>query len=323
MNRALLKKCVVEARLLWAALALLLFAFCWVRVYIVSRLRMSQFAAIVEQLWDQFKDFSPVPLEELLSYTGRIAIGYNEPVVVVGISLFAIARGSDAVSGELGRGTLELLLAQPVSRLQVLGHQAAVTVVGILLLAACTWGGTTAGIHTCSVTEEVPPPRLRIPGLGVEIPLSFRRQETVQVPMRERTDPRYFLPGAVNLACLGIALAGLSTLASAVDRYRWRTIGVVVGTYVVMLVLKLVGQAIHELAWLKVLSIFTAYEPQMFISLAARQPQAAWRLVQYDPQGQWAGLGPLGYDLVLLGLGAAGYLAAAFGFCRRDLPAPL
>lgn len=323
MNRALLKKCVTESRLLWAALAALLFAFCWVRVYIVSRLRMSQFAAIVEQLWEQFKDFSPVPLEELLSYTGRIAIGYNEPVVVVGVSLFAIARGSDAVSGELGRGTMELLLAQPVSRLQVLGHQAAVTVMGILLLAACTWMGTTAGIYTCSVTEEVPPPSLRIPGLGVTIPLSFRRGETVQVPMQERTDPRYFLPGAVNLACLGIALAGLSTLASAVDRYRWRTIGVVVGTYVVMLVLKLVGQAIHELPWLKMLSIFTAYEPQKFISVAARHPQAAWWIGQYDAAGQWVGLGPLGYDLVLLALGAIGYLGAAYGFCRRDLPAPL
>jgi hypothetical protein len=90
-----------------------------------------------------------------------------------------------------------------------------------------------------------------------------------------------------------------------------------------MLVFKLVGQAIHELAWLKALSIFTAYEPQKFISLAVRQPHAAWWLTQYDPQGQWAGLGPLGCDLLLLALGAAGYLGAAYGFCRRDLPAPL
>jgi ABC-2 type transport system permease protein len=114
----------LEARLLLAALAALMFAFCWVRVFIVSRLQTSQFAAIVEQVWDQFKSFSPVPLDQLLSYTGRIAIGYNEPVVVFGISIFAIARGSDAVSGELNRGTLEMLLAQPVSRLQVLYTQA-------------------------------------------------------------------------------------------------------------------------------------------------------------------------------------------------------
>src|SRR3954464_4019123 len=110
---ALLKKCLAEARLLFAAVGVLLFAVCWLRVFIVSRLQTSQFAAIVEQLWDQFKDFWPVPLDQLLSYTGRIAGGFNEPVIVFGVSLFAIARGSDVVSGELGRGTLEMLLAQP------------------------------------------------------------------------------------------------------------------------------------------------------------------------------------------------------------------
>ena len=107
MNWTLLKKSLNEARLLFGGLGLLLFVFCWLRVFIVSRLQTSQFAAIVEQLWDQFKDFWPVSLEQLLSYTGRIAVGYNEPIIVFGVSLFAIARGSDVVSGELGRGTLE------------------------------------------------------------------------------------------------------------------------------------------------------------------------------------------------------------------------
>src|SRR5205085_11716340 len=114
MNVVLFKKCITETRLLFAGLGLLLFVFCWLRVFIVSRLQTSQFAAIVEQLWDQLKDFWPVPLDQLLTYTGRIAVGYNEPVVVFGASIFAIARGSDVVSGELSRGTMEMLLAQPV-----------------------------------------------------------------------------------------------------------------------------------------------------------------------------------------------------------------
>ena len=54
--------------------------------------------------------------------------------------MFAIARGSDVVSGELGRGTLEMLLAQPVSRLQVLYTQAAVTLVCLLLLCGADHG---------------------------------------------------------------------------------------------------------------------------------------------------------------------------------------
>ena len=49
--------------------------------------------------------------------------------------------------------------------------------------------------------------------------------------------------------CLGVTLAGFSTLMSSFDRYRWRTIGVVVTVYVLMLILKILGQAIVEIGW--------------------------------------------------------------------------
>jgi ABC-2 type transport system permease protein len=323
MNRALFKKCLVEARLLFAASAALLFAFCWVRVFIVSRLQTTQFAAIVEQVWENFKDFSPVSLAQLLSYSGRIAITYDEPIVVFGISIFAIARGSDAVSGELGRGSMEMLLAQPVSRLQVLYTQASVTIASLLLLCCLTLAGTTVGIHTTTVSEDAPPPTLTVPVLGIEIPLSFAKPEKVRVPMREKVRPLDFLPGAVNLFCLGCALAGFSTLVSSFDRYRWRTIGIIVSLYVVHLVLKILGLAIEDVRWMQSLSLFTAYEPQKFISIAVNQPAQTWSLAMYDSQQRFIELGPLGYNLILLGVAAASYISAGIVFHKRDLPAPL
>jgi len=319
----LLKKSMREARLLLGGLGVLLFAFCWVRVFIVSRLQTSQFAAIVEQLWDQFKDLWPVSLEQLLSYTGRIAVGYNEPIVVFGVSIFAIARGSDVVSGELGRGTLEMLLAQPVSRLQVLYTQAAVTVAGIAGLCVLTLAGTTAGIYTIKVKEDLPPPSIGIPGLGLRIPLSVSKPEKIKVPMSEKTRPGYFVPGAVNLFCLGLMVAGFSTLISALDRYRWRTIGIVVGVYVVSILIKLLGQAISEVAWLQWFSVFTAFEPQKFISIAMHDPGNGWALVMRDAAGQFKELGPLGYNLILSLVGLICYVLAGVVFQRRDLPAPL
>ena len=75
MNAALLKKCLLEVRLLFAACVVLLFAFCFVRVFIVASLELTDFAAIVERLWDKWGKFSPVPLSHLLSYPGRIAPG--------------------------------------------------------------------------------------------------------------------------------------------------------------------------------------------------------------------------------------------------------
>jgi ABC-2 type transport system permease protein len=321
MNRVLLRKCILEARLLFAALLAMLFAFCWVRVFIVSRLQMSQFATIVEQVWDQFKDFSPVPLDQLISYTGRIGFGYNEPIVVFGLSIFAIARGSDAVSGELNRGTMELLLAQPVSRMQVLYTQALVTVSCLFVLSVATWCGTAAGVYTTRVTENVPPRKLSI--LGLKIPLSLGESMKVEVPMRERTELKYFVPGSANLFCLGVALAGFSTLVSACDRYRWRTIGIVVAVYVVHLVVKIVGQTVDSLAWMQALSLFTAYEPQKFIGIAVHDPESTWALTMRDASGAFLELGPLGYNLVLLVVGGLSYLAAGVVFHKRDLPAPL
>jgi ABC-2 type transport system permease protein len=323
LNIPLLRKSLAEARLLLGGLGGLLFAVCWLRVFIVSRLQTGQFAAIIEQVWEQLRDFWPVPLDQLLTYTGRIAVGYNEPIIVFGVSLFAIARGSDVVSGELSRGTLEMLLAQPVSRLQVLVSQSLITVAGLGLLCFLTWGGTAAGIYTTRVQEDLPPPSIGIPGIGIRIPLSFRKPEKVLVPMREKTRPGYFVAGAFNLFCLGIALAGFSAFVSACDRYRWRTIGVVVSVYVVSLVLKLLGQAIREVAWLQRLSLFTAYEPQKFVSIAVHDPRHGWALALFDSQGRFLEPGPLGYNLILLAIGGLCYVFAAIAFTRRDLPAPL
>ena len=323
MNRAVLKKCLFEARLLLLACAATLFSFCWLRVWIVSRLEMSSFASIIEKLWDKWKDFSPVPLSQLLSYSGRIAVGYDEPIVVFSVAIFAIARGSDAVSGELGRGTMEMLLAQPISRLQVLYSQALVTVVALLLLSLAAWGGTYAGIQTNYVTEEAPAPSLRIPGLGIEIPLSFKPGKSITVPMRERVSAMDLLPGAVNLFCFGVCWAGLATLVSACDRYRWRTIGIVSSFFVLQMIMKIAGLAVDWLRPLLSLSIFTAYEPQKFVSIAVNMPEQTWALLLRDSDGRVIDTGPLGYNLILLGIGLAAYLLAGAIFHKRDLPAPL
>ncbi len=321
LNAALVKKCLLEVRLLFVACFVLLLAFCFVRVFIVASLELTDFAAIVERLWDKWGKFSAVPLSHLLSYPGRIALAFDEPIVVFTVSIFAIARGSDAVSGELNRGTLELLLAQPVSRLQVLVSQAAVTIGCLALLSLATWCGTWAGIQATTVKESLPPPKVKVPFLPA-IPLPVQSAEKIEVPMREKVDPLVFWPGAANLFCLGLAVAGVSTLASACDRYRWRTIGIVSGLYIVSMVLKILGMAFEHFAWLKSLSLFTAYEPQRFISIAVRSPEDTWAFTRLAADG-FVELGPMSYNGILLAVAAAGYIGAAIVFHRRDLPAPL
>ena len=78
------------------------------------------------------KKLMPVPIEVLASERGRLAFAYDHPLVALTMTVWAFARGSDAVSGELNRGTLEMVLAQPVRRTTVLLTHAAVTVAGAL-----------------------------------------------------------------------------------------------------------------------------------------------------------------------------------------------
>ena len=68
-NRALIRKCVNEARLLLLSSTVVMLAFCWVRVWIVSLLPTDRFKTIVEQ-FREFERFVPVPFEQLVHLSG-------------------------------------------------------------------------------------------------------------------------------------------------------------------------------------------------------------------------------------------------------------
>ena len=318
----LIRKCLREARLLLLFSALAMFGFCWVRVWIISLMPTDRFRTIIEQ-FREFERFSPVPFEQLFTYPGRIALTYDELIVVMCVVIWSIARGSDCVAGELGRGTMELLIAQPVGRLRVLLTQALVTIGGVAVLALSSWLGLLVGIHTTHVDEPASGAAITFPMFGINPADQLLTGETRPVPMSTKVSARDMWPATANLFAFGFFLAGFSTLVSSPDRYRWRTIGIVAAVYVIQLIIKIIGLASDQFSWLLKFTFFTAYEPEKFVSVAVNTPAQAWRLILTDGQGAWSGLGPLGYDLLLIGMGLGAYLGAAVIFCRRDLPAPV
>lgn len=322
MNRALWSKSIHDGRWLWLSCALMLYAFGWVYVWITSQVDMSQFQAILDSLPDAWKRLSPVPIEQVASYGARIAFTYEEPTIYLAIALWSVARSSDCVSGEIGRGTMEMLLAQPTSRLQVILIPTIVTVVGAALLALVAWSGTLTGIATLSV-DVSSPQSVTVPILEWEIALPGTAAEPERVPMRQLVNARAFAPAAVNLFALGFCLAGMGTFFSSWDRYRWRTIGIVVALIVVQMMIEVVALAVEPWSWLKWFTFLSAYEPVRIIIQSLGDANYAWSWLQYDDHGRWASLGPLGYDAVLLGLGTLGFVAGGIIFSRRDFPAPL
>ncbi len=278
MNRTLWTKAIIEARLLFAASFLLVFSFMWIFVWITSLVKLGPLYDFLQALPSEISGVLGAPIDEVATVAGRIGLGYVDPVIVFTSAVWGISRGSDVVSGEISRGSMEMLLALPVRRLSVLLTHATVTIVGAALLATAAWLGTSAGVLTVDLGETV--------------------------------SPMAFLPAATNLFSVTFFIAGVATMASAMDSYRWRTIGVVGGFYVLGLILKVMSRTTDQLGFLRYFTFLGAYEPQRLITHTLHDTNDAW-------------MAALGYNSILLALGTAAYVVAAVVFSRRDIPAPI
>jgi ABC-2 type transport system permease protein len=320
IDHVLVRSYIKQAALLFVSLGAALFAFAWVRVWVVSLLDMGQFKTILEQ-FREFEKFAPISFDALFTYQGRVGMTFDEPIVILCTVIWCISRGSDVVSGELGRGTMEMLLSQPISRAKLLWSHATVAIGGLALLCMMVWLGIAVGINATTVDETVAPPSVQVPLLGWEIPLQFSEPETESFPLSERVDARVFAAATFSLFAFGFFLLGLSTLLSSMDRYRWRTVGFVTAIYVVQLVMFGLGKAAKSLEWLKGMSFFNCYRPQKLSTLVTDGGfSAPWSLGEAMPESLFP---PLVYPMILIVMGVVCYALAVRCFCKRDLPAPL
>jgi len=211
-------------------------------------------ATLLKAMLKDFEKLSGVPFQDVATRSGLLALGYVDPVVLFAFVIWGIGRGSDTISGPLGRGTLEMIAAQPVRRVAILVPQFVVMSVGCFLLAAACWIGTCVGIAI--------------------------------VPLEETVDPLSFLPAAANLFGLGFFLAGTTTLISSVDNHRARTIGIAGGFFIVQLIIKIVARMAEGWEWLLGCTFLGAFEPQVLV----RDSQTAWAVLAYY-NGILVGLG--------------------------------
>jgi ABC-2 type transport system permease protein len=346
MFRILIKKYINESILLWTACSLVLLLFPWVRIWTVSQFELSGFAPILKQ-FRAFEKFSPVPLEQFLTYHGIIGFTFDEPVLILCVLVWSIARGSDLVSGELGRGTMEMMLSQPISRGKIVSAHALVTITGLMLLCGFVYLGISLGIQTNTtlVRESV---GIRIPWLNMDLTNPLATATPRQVPLTELVSPSLYIVPTLNLFGLGFLMLGLSVAVSAFDSYRWRTIGIVIGTYVLQLLLFVLSKSTPKLGSLKPFSFLAAYQPDWIVQTVHRDPSAAWawtvagngvtngsageRRLSEDgsvavssPANEiWSfdRVGPLSYVSILIALGLIFYVAGYLRFRGRDLPAP-
>jgi ABC-2 type transport system permease protein len=256
-----------------------------------------------------------------------LTIGFVHPLVQTILCVWAIGRAAGAIAGELDRGTLELLLAQPVPRYRFILSQLGVDMITIPILCLTMWGGVWLGTWLVSPIEVAPPepteamPPTLVPVGPFTIPLEVLQKaegsQEGESSDRLNMEPAVFGPALLAVASLLFAVSGYTLWLSARGRFRGRVLGLAVVATLLQFLVNVVGQLWDAVSWLRPFTVFYYYQPQQIIL------QHRWLI---DLGDVWNGGRPLFAvpgAVVLLVVGVVGYLGALVVFCRRDLPAPL
>ena len=216
-----------------------------------------------------------------------LSIGYVHPLMQTIFCIWAIGRAAGAIAGEIDRGTMELLLAQPIARWRVIVAHLGVDAVVLPLMCLAIWAGNWVGTALVGMLEIGAP----------------------RGPFTMRVDPFVFAPALVSVAALIFAVSGYTMALSAGGRFRGRVMGIAVLATLLQFLVNVLGQLWDTVAPLRQFTVFYYFQPQQIIL------NNQW-LVE-TAVGWVSGVG------VLLAVGATGYALALWTFCRRDLPAPL
>ena len=99
---------------------------------------------------------------DILSLPGTIALGFIHPIAVALVLVFALGFAVTAVAGERQRGTLEVLLARPLSRRRIYLTLLIATVLFVALAIAAQVLGIVIGSSLSGDIGELRPERLAL-----------------------------------------------------------------------------------------------------------------------------------------------------------------
>jgi len=233
-----------------------------------------------------------------------LSIGLVHPTIQAILCIWAVGRSAGAIAGEIDRGTMELLMAQPVRRYQLVLSYFILDLMLIPLLCLAMWCGTLVGVWLVGPISLSPDEIKRLP-FAITI-----KPELLEI------DPIALAPGLVNVAVLVFAISGYTIWISACGRSRWKILGVAIFVTLLQFLINVLGQLWDTIGGLRPFTVFYYYQPQQ-IALKGN-----WTV---DLGMAWTGQPGIALNVVavLVCVGTVGYAMAFWIFGRRDLPAPL
>jgi ABC-2 type transport system permease protein len=91
----------------------------------------------------------------LFTLPGSITLGLQHPLAIAMLGIFAVGSSSVAVAGERARGTLEVLLARPISRTTLYVSILVALLLAVLLVLAAIVGGMIGSATAVGIVDEL------------------------------------------------------------------------------------------------------------------------------------------------------------------------
>lgn len=165
----------------------------------------------------------------LFSLGGTMTIGYEHPIGIGLVAIFAVGAAANAIAGEREAGTLEVLLARPLSRRRFYTSVAAAVKIEVAIVVALLLAGQVASIFLLGVQDEI---------------------EVAWIPL-------VWVVGVL----LWAAFAAFSLAASASFDRRGTAIGLSLAFLGVNYFLEILGTFLPDLDWTQEYSLFHHFNP--------------------------------------------------------------
>ena len=208
----------------WFLIALMIFLFQLAVCGIVhDNERVKAMLQYIDMLPSFIKAFFGGEALQYGNIAGLIAIGYQEPLVLLLYMLFAVGVPTALLAGEVQRGTMELILSRRTTKTHVYICAGLITVIGMYALVIVMFLGTVVSTNLYEFDQEVPLYR--------------------------------FFKLAVNGGILASAVGGIALLAAACFR-RSMAVSLTVAYLVVNYFIMIITQWWPRMKWLDPVTIF-------------------------------------------------------------------
>jgi ABC-2 type transport system permease protein len=142
----------------------------WQRVrLLVVVLAAVGWGVLMPVVYDQFSDAirdlansGAIPKEmlnfgsgSLFTLPGTVTLGLQHPLAIAMLGIFAVGASASAVAGERARGTLEVLLARPISRMTLYWSELVALLLAVVLVLVAILGGMVAGSAAVGLLDDL------------------------------------------------------------------------------------------------------------------------------------------------------------------------